>query len=106
MWQIAFNHGGLLQRACQYGSLFSPLKLAALAKLNYLPSWWFFRDLAARYLKEVGVREGWGVDDGDMEGVWEEAVGWCAGVRGERDRVKVEEKGEGEGEEGSGEMVR
>ncbi|KNG44769.1 hypothetical protein TW65_08295 [Stemphylium lycopersici] len=107
IWQVAFSHGDLLQRACQYGSLFSPLKLAALAKLNFLPSWWFFRDLAVRYLKEKGGRERWVVDDGDMEGVWGEAVRWCVGVREERDRVNREDgKGEGEGEEGGSEMVR
>lgn len=80
MWNVAFAHGDLLQRACQYGAMFSPLKLAALAKLNFLPSWWFFRDLAVKGLQERGCK----VDDAEMEGTWQEAVGWCVEVNGRR----------------------
>jgi hypothetical protein len=75
MWQAAFNHGALLQRACTYSALFAPLKLAALAKLNFLPSWWFFRELL---VKELVSREGegWKVDDGDTEGLWKKTCKW------------------------------
>ncbi|CAN9080453.1 unnamed protein product [Alternaria alternata] len=72
MWQVAFNHGPLLARACQYSAMFSPLKLAALAKLNFLPSWWFFREGVMKGLPEmVGERI---VDDGEMQREWKEAV--------------------------------
>ncbi|RYN24894.1 hypothetical protein AA0112_g8800 [Alternaria arborescens] len=64
MWQVAFNHGPLLARACQYSAMFSPLKLAALAKLNFLPSWWFFGEGVMKGLPEIiGERM---VDDGEM----------------------------------------
>ncbi|EUC36757.1 hypothetical protein COCCADRAFT_87310 [Bipolaris zeicola 26-R-13] len=80
MWNVAFTHDDPLQRACQYAAMFSPLKLAALAKLNFLPSWWFFRDLALKGLQE----RGWEVDDAEMEETWEEAVRWCVEVNGRK----------------------
>ncbi|CAN9096612.1 unnamed protein product [Alternaria alternata] len=87
MWQVAFNHGPLLARACQYSAMFSPLKLAALAKLNFLPSWWFFREGVMKGLPEmVGERM---VDDGEMQREWKEAVCWCMGILGERADVKA-----------------
>ena len=87
MWQVAFNHGPLLARACQYSAMFSPLKLAALAKLNFLPSWWFFREGVMKGLpKMIGERM---VDDGEMQREWKEAVCWCMGILGERADVKA-----------------
>lgn len=87
MWQVAFNHGPLLARACQYSAMFSPLKLAALAKLNFLPSWWFFREGVMKGLPEIiGERM---VDDGEMQREWKEAVCWCMGILGERADVKA-----------------
>ncbi|KAI4647275.1 uncharacterized protein J4E79_010427 [Alternaria viburni] len=96
MWQIAFKHVVMLQRACQYSAMFSPLKLAALAKLNFLPSWWFFRDLVVGGLPELikgvdgkGEEKGCGVviDDREMQGAWNEAVKWCDKVIARRERV-------------------
>ncbi|KAI4925300.1 hypothetical protein J4E85_007178 [Alternaria conjuncta] len=96
MWQIAFKHVVILQRACQYGAMFSPLKLAALAKLNFLPSWWFFRDLVVGGLPELikgvdgkGEEKGLGVviDDREMQGAWHEAIKWCGNVIARRERV-------------------
>ena len=96
MWQIAFKHVVMLQRACQYSAMFSPLKLAALAKLNFLPSWWFFRDLVVGGLPELikGV-DGKGeekvcgvvIDDREMQGAWNEAIKWCGNVIARRERV-------------------
>ncbi|KAH8636026.1 hypothetical protein IG631_07860 [Alternaria alternata] len=87
MWQVAFNHGPLLARACQYSAMFSPLKLAALAKLNFLPSWWFFREEVMKGLPGmVGERM---VDDEEMQREWKEAVCWCMAILGERADVKV-----------------
>ena len=96
MWQIAFKHVVMLQRACQYSAMVSPLKLAALAKLNFLPSWWFFRDLVVGGLPELikGV-DGKGeekvcgvvIDDREMQGAWNEAIKWCGNVIARRERV-------------------
>lgn len=66
-----------MQSACQYSTLFSHLKLAALAKLNYLPSWWFLREMAVKQMLEVG----WNVDDRDMTEVWRQTCERCVGVR-------------------------
>ncbi|KAF1829137.1 hypothetical protein BDW02DRAFT_182522 [Decorospora gaudefroyi] len=82
MWQVAFSakNGYMLQQACQYSAIFSPLKLAALAKLNFLPSWWYLRECAVAELHElVGREEGEEdkVDDGVMEDVWKRTVRWC-----------------------------
>ncbi|KAI4698644.1 hypothetical protein J4E81_005868 [Alternaria sp. BMP 2799] len=96
MWQIAFKHVVMLQRACQYSAMFSPLKLAALAKLNFLPSWWFFRDLVVAGLPDLikgvdgkGEEKGCGVviDDREMQGAWNEAIKWCGNVVARRERV-------------------
>lgn len=99
MWQVAFRHGVLLQRACQYAALLSPLKLAALAKLNYLPSWWFFRCMA---LKDIpGLGQGWILDDREMDEVWRANLKWCAQALGP---ARVEKRAAGhwgpEGTEG------
>ncbi|KAI4955043.1 hypothetical protein J4E86_006355 [Alternaria arbusti] len=99
MWQIAFKHVVMLQRACQYSAMFSPVKLAALAKLNFLPSWWFFRDLVVGGLPGLvkgvdgmggGKGDGKGgvvIDDREMMGAWDEAVRWCGGVVARREGV-------------------
>ncbi|KAI4638470.1 hypothetical protein J4E93_010024 [Alternaria ventricosa] len=96
MWQIAFKHVVMLQRACQYSAMFSPIKLAALAKLNFLPSWWFFRDLVVGGLPELikgvdGKGEEMGkavvIDDREMQGAWNEAIKWCGSVVARRERV-------------------
>lgn len=89
MWNTAFQHGALLDRACQYGSMFSPLKLAALARLNFLPSWWFFRSFAVGYLQNMGID--WIVDDADMIITWESAVRGCVEVFGIREARAMEE---------------
>ncbi|KAJ5062696.1 hypothetical protein J3E74DRAFT_404328 [Bipolaris maydis] len=91
MWNVAFTHGDLLQRACQYGAMFSPLKLAALAKLNFLPSWWFFRDLAVKGLKHMG----WNVVDNEMEETWEEALEWCIEVSRRKGEGSKKEENQG-----------
>lgn len=104
MWQIAFKHVVLLERACQYSAMYAPLKLAALAKLNFLPSWWFFRDLVIGGLPGLvggvgGKEEGVVIDDREMQGAWNEAVKWCGNVIVKRERVDApvateEERGE------------
>ncbi|USP81693.1 hypothetical protein yc1106_08967 [Curvularia clavata] len=82
MWQVAFRHGAMLQRASQYGCMFSPLKLAALARLNYLPSWWYLRSLAVTDFRNP--EKSWWVDDRKEEEVWEETLRWCLKVLDKR----------------------
>ncbi|KAI4609853.1 uncharacterized protein J4E87_010970 [Alternaria ethzedia] len=119
MWQIAFKHVVMLQRACQYSAMYAPVKLAALAKLNFLPSWWFFRDLVVGGLpglvkggdgkggEKGGGKGGLVIDDREMMGVWDEAVRWCGGVVARREGVGrvVGREEEREGEEQEGGMV-
>ncbi|KAI2487032.1 hypothetical protein Ptr902_01165 [Pyrenophora tritici-repentis] len=44
MWDVAFKNRHLFHYACQYSAMFTPLKLRILAKINFLPSWWFLRE--------------------------------------------------------------
>ncbi|KAJ4371260.1 hypothetical protein N0V83_004477 [Neocucurbitaria cava] len=76
MWQLAFNHDALLQQASSYGAMFSHLKLSALAKLNFLPSWWFLREMIVKLLKGKEV-SGWVVDDSVMDVTWRDACHLC-----------------------------
>lgn len=55
-------------------SMFSQLKLRTLARLNYLPSWWYLREMACSLMD----RQGWLVDDRDMQSFWKETVEWCS----------------------------
>jgi hypothetical protein len=66
--------------------MFSPLKLAALAKLNFLPSWWFFRQGVVNELP--GLVRGGMIDDEEMQRAWNEAIKWCAEVLGDRANTK------------------
>jgi hypothetical protein len=100
MWQLAFHQGPMLQTACKYSALFAPLKMAALAKLNYLPSWWFYREMAVRQLvarveearkkdKDTEVAEEKGTGEGgegnNAEDVKEK--GWTVVDDGEMDKL-------------------
>ena len=93
MWDAAFQHGRMFQLACQYSAMFSPLKLRMLAKLNLLPSWWFFREFVVKGLPGFGVeekKEEWlqgdsgecrfFVDDSEMMAAWGQAALFCRGV--------------------------
>ncbi|RMZ74683.1 J domain-containing [Pyrenophora seminiperda CCB06] len=57
MWDVAFKHGGMFQIACSYSTMFSPSKLRILARLNFLPSWWFFRELMVKEIPGFGDEE-------------------------------------------------
>ncbi|KAF2130657.1 hypothetical protein P153DRAFT_384916 [Dothidotthia symphoricarpi CBS 119687] len=80
MWQVAFAHqdGVMLQQVCMYCAMYSELKLRALAKLNFLPSWWFLREMAVCELHG----QGWMVDDAVMQGTWVTAVAYCQKIMG------------------------
>jgi hypothetical protein len=76
MWQVVFANELMMQNVTKYSAMFSQLKLRALAKLNYLPSWWYLRDMACDIMKQ----QGWNVDDSEMQGVWLETVEWCVNL--------------------------
>lgn len=62
-----------MQNVTAHAAMYSQLKLRALARLNYLPSWWYLRDMACGLTK----RQGWNLDDSEMQGLWQETVEWC-----------------------------
>lgn len=77
MWQVAYRHENMLKTACQYSAMFSHLKLQMLAKLNFLPSWWFLRETATSVMN--GYR--WNVDDEEMMTLWNTTREWCITMR-------------------------
>ncbi|KAI0587070.1 hypothetical protein A1F96_04704 [Pyrenophora tritici-repentis] len=91
MWDVAFKNRHLFHYACQYSAMFTPLKLRILAKINFLPSWWFLREavingvrgLRVAKVKVGGEEEGvktWRVDDSEMSKVWGQARRFCEDV--------------------------
>ncbi|XPS92313.1 hypothetical protein M3J09_001712 [Ascochyta lentis] len=76
MWQVVFNHENMMRDVTAKVAMFSTLKLRALARLNYLPSWWYLREMACT----VMMRQGWVVDDREMQELWRETVEWCGRV--------------------------
>ncbi|KAF2853113.1 hypothetical protein T440DRAFT_379994, partial [Plenodomus tracheiphilus IPT5] len=73
MWQVAICTPGVMEQACIYSAMFALLKLQTLAKMNFLPSWWFMREAAAKIM----VSSKWNVDDRVMQTDWVYAVDWC-----------------------------
>ncbi|KZM26050.1 uncharacterized protein EKO05_0005851 [Ascochyta rabiei] len=76
MWQVVFNHENTMRDVTARSAMFSTLKLRALARLNYLPSWWHLREMACI----VMMRMKWIIDDSEMQGLWMETVEWCGRV--------------------------
>ena len=76
MWQVVFSYESMMQDVTTKAAMFSQLKLRALAKLNYLPSWWFIREMACMVMKH----QGWQLDDREMQILWQETVEWCKGM--------------------------
>lgn len=73
MWDVVFAREAMMTEVTMKAALFAPLKLRALARLNWLPSWWFLREMAVTLMKQ----QGWLVDDSERQGEWREAVEWC-----------------------------
>lgn len=73
MWQTAFIDGPMRQEACQQSANFSYLKLQALANLNYLPSWWYYREIVVELMRI----HNWVVDDRVMQTEWSHMVNRC-----------------------------
>ncbi|KAF2621637.1 hypothetical protein BU25DRAFT_482612 [Macroventuria anomochaeta] len=76
MWQVIFINENMMKGITTKASMLPQLKLRALARLNYLPSWWFIREMACG----VMARQGWLMDDSEMQGLWKETVEWCTRV--------------------------
>lgn len=73
MWQVVFRNEPMMREATAKAAMFSQLKLRALARLNYLPTWWFLRDMAC----SIMTRSGWLLNDNDMQNHWKETLTWC-----------------------------
>lgn len=76
IWEFClnFNDGQLLKVANHYGSMMAELKLRALAKLNFLPSWWFLREQLLVWLNLTGRQ----INDAQADEHWKFAVGESA----------------------------
>jgi hypothetical protein len=74
MWDVVFSKADIMDNVTMKTALFTTLKLRALSKLNWLPSWWFLREMALGVMERLG----WLVDDSEREKEWKEAVSWCA----------------------------
>ena len=96
MWQVAFNNENMMKDVTAKVAMFSQLKLRTLARLNYLPSWWYMREMACGVMQ----RQGWILNDSEMKTYWNETVEWCRrvevklGVQGEGAAMKQEFSGQ------------
>ncbi|KAJ8118573.1 hypothetical protein OPT61_g476 [Boeremia exigua] len=76
MWQVVFQHDIMMKDVTTKASMLPQMKLRALAKLNYLPSWWILREVACSLM----LRQSWLVNDGEMETLWRDTIDWCKRV--------------------------
>ncbi|KAJ4989731.1 hypothetical protein SVAN01_04761, partial [Stagonosporopsis vannaccii] len=76
MWDVVFENENWMKEVTTKASMLPQIKLRALAKLNYLPSWWFLRDMA----RMVMMRQRWILDDSDMQMLWNNTIEWCKRV--------------------------
>ncbi|KAH6633226.1 hypothetical protein C7974DRAFT_471421 [Boeremia exigua] len=76
MWQLVFKQDELMKDITAKASMFAQIKLRALAKLNYLPSWWLLREAACDFMK----RQRWVVNDSNMQTLWKDTLEWCKRV--------------------------
>jgi hypothetical protein len=88
MWQVAFSSnngsGDMLQVAAKYGSMFSEMKLRALARLNFLPSWWYLRE---RAFEIILMQHNWMIDDSIVDLQWKDAVRASSEMQQKRERA-------------------
>lgn len=73
MWSSAFPQHPVFQLASQYSALMSHVKLRALAKMSFLPTWWVMREEAKLGLTAHGIL----IDDSRMDAAWNESFEWC-----------------------------
>jgi|SRR5690242_2170870 len=73
MWDVAFENEHWMKEITTKAAMLPLIKLRGLAKLNYLPSWWVLREMA----RNLMVRQGWILDDSDMQTLWSNTIEWC-----------------------------
>lgn len=94
MWDIAFQQDVWMKDATLKGSMLPQLKLRALARLNYLPSWWYLRGVA----RDLCERRGLLIDDREMQELWSDTLAWCkrvearTGMQGDNAAPKPEDR--------------
>ena len=94
MWDIAFKQDVWMNDATLKGSMLPQLKLRALARLNYLPSWWYLRGVA----RDLCERRGLLIDDREMQELWSDTLAWCkrvearTGMQGDNAAPKPEDR--------------
>ncbi|KAI8935166.1 hypothetical protein NX059_007759 [Plenodomus lindquistii] len=101
MWQSAFATPGCMDQVATYAAMMSTIKLAALAKMNYLPTWWFIREMTVRLLGAMKCS----VDDGVMMREWAEKLEWVRACLPQHMPKRGGGGGEKEKEEEEGEVV-
>lgn len=76
MWQIAFDREPVMKEITMKAAMLPQSKLRALARLNYLPSWWYLRSLACENIQALN----WPIDDSEMQTLWNDTLEWCKKV--------------------------
>jgi hypothetical protein len=76
----------LFAQASNFASKLHEHKLRVLARLNYLPTWWIFRDRAKLVLVQMQEKQDWIVEDKEMGEMWRVTTLHLEG------REKVEQK--------------
>lgn len=96
VWQVAHrSHNGngyILWKAAEHSSLFSDRKLRALAALNFLPSWWYFRE---NVLEDFGRMKAWFVDDSISQAQFQNALKQAANMMEEWHRGALKRADQG-----------
>lgn len=73
MWDEVVKRAGVMDSVSTKAAMYHVLKLRALARLSWLPSWWHLRETAL----VIMARQGWLVDDSERQGELKESVEWC-----------------------------
>jgi hypothetical protein len=91
MWNLSLTHdnGRMLVQANNWASMMSEVKLRALARLNFLPSWWFMREQLVKVLQA----EGRTIDDTCMSAQWQFATHGAQKVIEKGNRVRMMNQG-------------
>lgn len=96
MWDVAFEQELLMKDFTMKAAMLPSSKLRALARLNYLPSWWFLRTKACEIIAEAK----WPIDDTEMQTLWNETLNWAKkvenkfGMQGDTVTIKPENREE------------
>ncbi|KAF2036504.1 hypothetical protein EK21DRAFT_105823 [Setomelanomma holmii] len=93
MWGLAIfqQDGKIMNEVTKYAAVLSEVKLRALARLNFLPSWWVLREQVVAGFQRTGKL----VDDTTMTMQWRNAGTYVMKImdRTQRQRAVQEDKG-------------